>query len=99
MRLDECLTQALAQCQARYPGRAECSWLSAMCPAQLDTPFAVAGNAQLLTTALLNLLDNACKYSRAEVRSHPGLPQRCYRGGGRGRYRHRHCARRFGPGV
>jgi len=44
-------------------------------PARLDTPFAVVGNAQLLTTALLNLLDNACKYSRAEVRATIGYPE------------------------
>lgn len=74
VRLDECLTQAPAQCQGRYPGRRLRVDFGDV-PARLDTPFAVAGNAQLLTTALLNLLDNACKYSAAEVRatlSYPG---------------------------
>lgn len=68
VRLDECLTQAVAQCQARHPGRLVQVAFGDV-PDQLDTPFAVAGNAQLLTTALLNLLDNACKYSAAEVRA------------------------------
>lgn len=66
MRLDECLTQALAQCPGRYPGRALQLDFGAL-PAELETPFAVTGNAQLLSTALLNLPDNACKYSQAEV--------------------------------
>jgi signal transduction histidine kinase len=74
VRLDECLTQALAQCQSRYPGR-QVRVAFGSVPARLDTPFAVVGNAQLLTTALLNLLDNACKYSRAEVRATIGYPE------------------------
>ena len=66
VRLDECLTQALAQCRGRYPGRALQLQFGEV-PDRLDTPFAVTGNAQLLTNALLNLLDNACKYSRSTV--------------------------------
>ncbi|MCC2546469.1 HAMP domain-containing protein [Hymenobacter sp. BT175] len=66
VRLDECLTQALSQCQSRYPDRIVRVNFGQM-PTRLETPFAVTGNAHLLTTALLNLLDNACKYSRAEV--------------------------------
>ena len=73
VRLDECLTQAVAQCQARYPGRALRVGFGEL-PARLGTPFAVAGNAQLLTTALLNLLDNACKYSQADVRATLSYP-------------------------
>ena len=68
VRLDECLTQALAQCRSRYPGRALQLNFGEL-PVELETPFEVSGNAQLLTTALLNLLDNACKYSRADVRA------------------------------
>ena len=73
VRLDECLTQAVAECQGRYPGRVVRVEFGHV-PARLDTPFAVAGNAQLLTTALLNLLDNACKYSRADVRATLSYP-------------------------
>lgn len=73
VRLDECLTQAVVECQGRYPGRVVRVEFGHV-PARLDTPFAVAGNAQLLTTALLNLLDNACKYSRAEVRATLSYP-------------------------
>ena len=73
VRLDECLTQAVAQCQTRYPDRILRVDFGQF-PPQLDTPFAVTGNAQLLTTALLNLLDNACKYSRAEVRATLSYP-------------------------
>ena len=66
VRLDECLTQALVQCQARYSGRTLQLRFGEV-PDRLDAPFAVTGNAQLLTNALLNLLDNACKYSRGNV--------------------------------
>jgi len=67
VRLDECLTQALGYAQAKYPGR-EVQLLVGSVPA-LDAaePFSLPGNAELLTTALFNLLDNACKYSQAAV--------------------------------
>ncbi|RTQ53314.1 HAMP domain-containing protein [Hymenobacter gummosus] len=64
--LDECVVQAIAACSAKYPGRnirlEVGSW-----PEAAEDLFAVRGNAQLLTTAVLNLLDNACKYSVADV--------------------------------
>ncbi|GAB3838902.1 sensor histidine kinase [Hymenobacter jeollabukensis] len=66
VRLDDCLTQALDHCAAKYPGRSVRLSFGQV-PEELDEPFQVRGNAPLLTTALLNLLDNACKYSQAPV--------------------------------
>ncbi|RYY18396.1 MAG: HAMP domain-containing histidine kinase [Cytophagaceae bacterium] len=65
VRLDECLTQALSYAQAQYPGR-EMPLRVGPVPAAAE-PFSLPGNAELLTTALFNLLDNACKYSSAAV--------------------------------
>ena len=59
VQVDDCLLTAIGQVQTRYPGR--------NVPLQFrtgeDESFAVKGNATLLTTAFLNVLDNACKYS------------------------------------
>jgi signal transduction histidine kinase len=67
VRLDECLTQALGYAQAKYPGR-EVQLSVGPAPATgAAEPFSLPGNAELLTTALFNLLDNACKYSQAAV--------------------------------
>ncbi|MBX0289512.1 HAMP domain-containing protein [Hymenobacter sp. HSC-4F20] len=66
VRLDECLTQAIASCQTRYPTR-HLQQQFGLLPPEVEDMFMVHGNAQLLTTALLNLLDNACKYSRDGV--------------------------------
>jgi signal transduction histidine kinase len=66
VRLDECLTQALNYCQSKYPGR-QVQLEFGDLPATGNDPFTVLGNEQLLTTALLNLLDNACKYSTGAV--------------------------------
>ena len=64
--LDDVLLQAVDACSVRHPGRAVQvdfgSW-----PEAVEAPFQVQGNAQLLHTAVLNLLDNACKYSQAPV--------------------------------
>jgi len=68
VRLDECLNQALRLVRANYPGR---EWRLAFQALPLETeadPFTVPGNAELLTTALINLLDNAGKYSSGPVR-------------------------------
>ncbi|RPD45918.1 sensor histidine kinase [Hymenobacter sediminis] len=73
VRLDECLTQAMASCQARYPDRA-LKLHFGLLPPEVEDMFMVRGNAQLLTTALLNLLDNACKYSHQEVQVELGYP-------------------------
>lgn len=63
VQVDDCLLNAIAQVQARYPGR--------RLPLQFRTDggesFTAQGNATLLTTAFLNVLDNACKYSAAAV--------------------------------
>ena len=66
VRLDECLTQALNYCQTKYPDRRIQLEFGEL-PATDNDPFGVRGNEQLLTTALLNLLDNACKYSAGAV--------------------------------
>jgi signal transduction histidine kinase len=66
VRLDECLTTALAYAQAKYPGR-EVQFSIGPAPVDITEPFSLPGNAELLTTALFNLLDNACKYSQAAV--------------------------------
>jgi len=66
VRLDECLTTALGYAQAKYPGR-EVQLCIGPAPAEAAEPFGLPGNAELLTTALFNLLDNACKYSAAAV--------------------------------
>jgi signal transduction histidine kinase len=65
VRLDECLTTALAYAQAKYPGR-EVKLSIGPAPDTVE-PFSLPGNAELLTTALFNLLDNACKYSQDAV--------------------------------
>jgi signal transduction histidine kinase len=65
VRLDECLTQALGYAQAKYPGR-DMQLRVGPVPT-IAEPFSLPGNAELLTTALFNLLDNACKYSQAAV--------------------------------
>ncbi len=62
VRLDECLHEALDQCRSRYPAQ-PVRFSFGNLPADHDAPFTVRGSAQLLTTLLLNLLDNACKYS------------------------------------
>lgn len=63
IQVDDCLLIAIGQVQVRYPGRA--------LPLQFTTgeeeSFSVKGNAMLLTTAFLNVLDNACKYSSEAV--------------------------------
>jgi signal transduction histidine kinase len=69
VRLDECLHQALQFARAKYPGR---EWRLSFGEVSTDTDadlFTVPGNAELLVTALLNLLDNAGKYSSGPVRT------------------------------
>ncbi|MFD2720505.1 ATP-binding protein [Hymenobacter monticola] len=69
VRLDECLNQALQFARAKYPGR---EWRLSFgeFPTETDAdPFMVPGNAELLATALFNLLDNAGKYSSGPVRT------------------------------
>ncbi|TVT39551.1 HAMP domain-containing histidine kinase [Hymenobacter setariae] len=67
VRLDECLTTALGYAQAKYPSRDVQLSIGPVPAAASAEPFSLPGNAELLTTALFNLLDNACKYSQAAV--------------------------------
>ena len=69
VRLDECLNLALEFARAKYPGR---EWKLSIgdFPAETEGDlFTLTGNAELLTTAILNLLDNAGKYSPGAVRT------------------------------
>ena len=71
VRLDECLHQALALARAAYPGREWRLAFGALPPETEADLFMLTGDAELLTTALLNLLDNAGKYSAGPV--HTGV--------------------------
>ncbi len=63
VQVDDCLLTAIEQVQAKYPQRSlELQFLTSE-----DESFTVKGNAVLLTTAYLNILDNACKYSEEAV--------------------------------
>ncbi|GAA4408500.1 HAMP domain-containing sensor histidine kinase [Nibrella viscosa] len=63
VQVDDCLLTAIEQVQTKYPGRN----LPLQFMTSEDQPFTVKGNATLLTTAFLNVLDNACKYSGEAV--------------------------------
>ncbi|WP_266367508.1 sensor histidine kinase [Tellurirhabdus rosea] len=62
IRLDECLMSAVAQIQQKYPDRT-----IAMTLADTEEFPVVIGNEALLTTALANVIENACKYSEEAV--------------------------------
>ncbi|MBC6613221.1 HAMP domain-containing histidine kinase (plasmid) [Hymenobacter sp. NBH84] len=69
VRLDECLRHALALARAKYPNREwHLSFRNVPTGPEAHL-FMLTGNAELLTTALLNLLDNAGKYSGGPVRT------------------------------
>lgn len=63
VQVDDCLLNALGYVQTKYPGRS----LPLHFMTGEDESFTVKGNATLLTTAFLNVLDNACKYSGEPV--------------------------------
>jgi len=63
VQLDDCLLMAIGQVQTKYPGRP----LPLQFVTDDEASFSVTGNAVLLTTAFLNILDNACKYSDEAV--------------------------------
>ena len=63
VQVDDCLLTAIGHVQAKYPGRP----LPLQFMTGEDESLTVKGNATLLTTALLNVLDNACKYSTETV--------------------------------
>ncbi|WP_046244412.1 sensor histidine kinase [Hymenobacter terrenus] len=72
VRLDECLNQALSFARAKFVGR-DFRLAFGELPEEAETDvFMVAGNAELLTTSLLNLLDNAGKYSAGPVQAELG---------------------------
>lgn len=61
LRLDELLWQARQQLQKRHPGY-RCQLEFEQMP-EMDDALFFKGNEALLMTAILNLLNNACKYS------------------------------------
>ncbi|MBO0948421.1 HAMP domain-containing sensor histidine kinase [Fibrella forsythiae] len=63
VQVDDCLLTAIGQVQTKYPGRN----LPLQFMAGEDDSLTVKGSATLLTTAFLNVLDNACKYSSDPV--------------------------------
>ncbi|GAB3544009.1 sensor histidine kinase [Spirosoma fluminis] len=63
VQVDDCLLTAIGQAQTKYPGRS----LLLQFMATEEDSFTIKGNASLLTTAFLNVLDNACKYSSEAV--------------------------------
>lgn len=63
VQVDDCLLSAIGQVQSKYPDRS----LPLRFMTSEDESFTVKGNATLLTTAFLNVLDNACKYSSEAV--------------------------------
>lgn len=63
VQVDDCLLNAIGQVQTKYPGRS----LPLRFTTDEDESFRVKGHATLLTTAFLNVLDNACKYSAEAV--------------------------------
>jgi signal transduction histidine kinase len=63
VQVDDCLLTAIEHVQARYPGRS----LPLQFTTSEEETFTTIGNATLLTTAFLNVLDNACKYSDEAV--------------------------------
>lgn len=63
VQVDDCLLTAIGQVQAKYPDRN----FPLQFTAGDEDSFVVKGNAALLTTALINVLDNACKYANEAV--------------------------------
>lgn len=64
--LDELLLQAHEEVLRRYPKSCVDLDLREVLPAALAEPYLVLGNAPLLLSAMLNVLDNACKFSGPE---------------------------------
>ncbi|MFT4032455.1 MAG: HAMP domain-containing sensor histidine kinase [Siphonobacter sp.] len=65
--LDDCVTNALSHIHNKYPKR-EIHYDFGTLPEDSDLGlFEVQGNSGLLTTCILNIIDNACKYSEGRV--------------------------------
>ena len=65
IRLEECVMTAVSQVKRK---RTDCSISFQFGELPADDFFMVMGNEILLTTALQNVIDNACKYSQQAVR-------------------------------
>lgn len=63
VQLDDCLLNALSQVQAKYPDRK----FSINFPTDEEQSLTTEGSPALLTTAIINVIDNACKYSSESV--------------------------------
>ncbi|MFN8356026.1 MAG: ATP-binding protein [Spirosomataceae bacterium] len=63
IQVDDCLLNALGYVQGKYPARK----VQLQFSEDSETAFTCLGVESLLTTAFLNVLDNACKYSEDDV--------------------------------
>ncbi len=70
IRVDECTMEALIVMRTKYPNRS-IPFRFGKLPLEEDV-FTIPGNGQLLQTALVNILDNACKYSQGAVQVEVG---------------------------
>ncbi|SDM09106.1 HAMP domain-containing sensor histidine kinase [Siphonobacter aquaeclarae] len=64
--VDDCITNALSHLYNKYPGR-QIRYEFGILPENSDHFFEIQGNSTLLTTCILNVVDNACKYSDGPV--------------------------------
>ncbi|MDR6193921.1 HAMP domain-containing sensor histidine kinase [Siphonobacter sp. SORGH_AS_0500] len=65
--VDDCVTNALAHIHNKYPDRQIHYDFGILPGDDSGTFFETQGNGSLLTTCILNVLDNACKYSEGSV--------------------------------
>ncbi|PQA58476.1 sensor histidine kinase [Siphonobacter curvatus] len=64
--VDDCVTNALTHLHNKYPNR-QIRYDFGLLPEDTTTFFETYGNMSLLTTCILNVIDNACKYSDGPV--------------------------------
>ncbi len=65
--VDDCITNALAHIHNKYPNRQIHYDFGLLPEDDSSTFFETQGNSSLLTTCILNVIDNACKYSEGPV--------------------------------
>lgn len=65
--VDDCITNALAHIHNKYPNRQIYYDFGLLPEDDSSTFFETQGNSSLLTTCILNVIDNACKYSEGPV--------------------------------
>ncbi len=65
--VDDCVTNALAHIHNKYPDRQIHYDFGLLPEDDSGTFFETQGNGSLLTTCILNVIDNACKYSQGSV--------------------------------